>query len=415
MGRFKNSGNRKFILAVSLLFVALIIASNSGVCWINGDPSGVGTKRSYGDFEAYASKYFADDSSWFCTHDYVALFALRYLHDYYPSVSNWLYNEYGKFFHIYLVATEYPDYPSPGSSASGAPEIHLDCGETTVGSDFGDGNHNVYIINGVPGYSPAATKVSERAIQAEVHLSRVGENSNPDPQCGAGAFYLGALTHYIADVACVFHTYSYSVSYSQAHADIEYGVGRVTLLQDYRSNGAGSFFKIDLANILGKTSIISIFPYTAATYMALVTHNNLDYTLKYGQGIGTWGAGWLSDFTVSNHDLFTIPWTSDLRQDALYKPYFDRLEVLLNWAVYFVACALLHILEDFSGTCTECGEEYRPDPWDRSGMDAFDMVAKYMMIVVAVSATTAISVALAAKGIKYVSGKIKVIKTLKGA
>ena len=76
------------------------------------------------------------------------------------------------------------------------------------------------------------------------------------------------------------------------------------------------------------------------------------------------------------------------RNSAKYKPFFDRVEVLLNWAVYYTACAIKYCLKDFNGQYTECNpgdedeperEYFPPGPW--FPRDLADLLARYGPVI----------------------------------
>jgi hypothetical protein len=389
----------KLINLILLLCLGCILICDIGECWRNGDPgSPDGTQLSYGAIDMYAINYFNGVSSWFSTHDYIALFALNYLYQHDPDSSAWLCNDFSKFFHIYLVGTEFPDY-----GAGKAPVVVLDCGRTEVGSvsipSFGDGPHSIHFTSSEALLYKTAAKFAEvRATTAYTYLLHKDKDGNKDPLCETAAFYLGTMTHYIADVSMPHHTLIYTPLGSLHHA-LESAVAKVTLLQDYLANGIGSFFRINLLEILGISNLVStLSAFYCADKMAMITYYNYDSTLLYGSGDGSYNAQWLFDFAQDHPELFAMDWTLTLRNNPLYKSYFDRLEVLLNWAVYYTACALAYTLSGFDGVCGSCGEGeyYKPNPFDRS-IGQFTLMFRYAAVFAVVGFSITITTVVAKK------------------
>ncbi|MFW9824550.1 MAG: hypothetical protein ACFFE4_16525 [Candidatus Thorarchaeota archaeon] len=80
-----------------------------------------------------------------------------------------------------------------------------------------------------------------------------------------------------------------------------------------------------------------------------------------------------------------------------FKNFFNRMEQLLNWAVYYTACAIKYVLRNFNGLITPCTEDEKDDPLsdennDRNiPFDAIGILARYGAIIAALVATGIIS------------------------
>ncbi|MFX0043897.1 MAG: hypothetical protein ACFE8L_13375, partial [Candidatus Hodarchaeota archaeon] len=366
---YKRKIRKRWVFLVLVgLCLGMLSISTSINCWGNGATQG---GSFCGDPERYAAYYYEGNSQFFGTHDYLDLFALDYLYQYDQAISSWLRNVYGKFFHINLLATEFPDYLS-----NSAPQFYVDCGKNLVGVGFGDGPTHKYTFENVDGViTPVNTKAAQlaqlRAIQARYHLLVVDDEGDPAPECGALSFYLGAMVHYISDLSMPCHVLAQSEMCDHLgiisqlvtgfHKRWETRVSWFSTLSDYQSNGGGSFFTINLGAKLGKSTLTPMSAVEAASLMAYTTYANFD-TTPGNPGLGQKDVWWLLDFEYYNRP----DWTIESRNNPIFLDYYNRLEILLNWAVYYTACALAYSLRGFSGSCTTCGgEPYYPDPWDR--------------------------------------------------
>lgn len=280
-------------------------------------------------------------------HDYLAQFAIEYLAKSTMSGKyTWLADKNRKYFYTYLLATEYPDY----STSYRSPKIILDCGRSTgVNRDFGDNSH---------AYGKLHTLANERGKDGRYYLirrTRVNGDLIPDPWPQTAAFYLGAMTHYITEAAHPSHA---SDVISTFHGWLEREVGYFTTLEHYRTNHYGNnFFTIDLERILGYSALDlkDLSGEDAVNHMTAVTRNNTENFFDGRKGTGEKNFEYFFEF-YDNHS-YGFSFNKVGRNNEEYKPFFDRIEQLLNWAVYFTACALKHYLKDFDGVVPNCEED----------------------------------------------------------
>ena len=176
------------------------------------------------------------------------------------------------------------------------------------------------------------------------------------------AFYLGTMAHYICDLSHPSH--SVGSWPGDFHGWSERQVSRFTTLSEYYLNGNGMFFDIDLESKIGYNPSFLVFVdafrviYQSSTSGTLgaekiawfcanilgtqITSNyETDFAGKGGDG--SLGVGFFYDFYGTNRD-FTFSY--DNRNDPMFKDFYDRLEILLNWAVFFTACALKACLDE---------------------------------------------------------------------
>lgn len=92
----------------------------------------------------------------------------------------------------------------------------------------------------------------------------------------------------------------------------------------------------------------------AVEMLAFVTEKNTESFFDDRKGNGEYNATYLIDF-YKNHK-WGFSFSEVGRNNEEYKTFFDRIEQLLNWAVFYTACALKHYLKDFNGVVTDCEE-----------------------------------------------------------
>jgi len=325
----------------------------------------------------YMRFYIAGDSAFYGTHDYITHFALDYFNqDDITNKHSWLYNKQNRKFYAFLLATEYPDY-----QGTSAPPFSLDCGKSTqVHLDFHSESHD--FIN-------CRKKANLRGDKAITYLNKKDDEENPKPWAESAAFYLGAMTHYIAEMAHPGHAGGAAMGWS--HKWFEQQVCEVTTLNDYTNNGDNTFFEIDLTEKLGWSPIIngikvSYSPWTCVDKLALITRDNKETDFNGNKGTGEYNGTYLDRFEYDELDRFLFSEVD--RNSPKYKSFFDRIEILLNWAVYYTACAIKYCLKNFDGQNTECTpnkeeeperEYFPPGPW--FPRDLADLLARYGLVI----------------------------------
>jgi hypothetical protein len=321
-------------------------------------------------------------SRFFSTHDYIASFALDYLCKSDPlGKYYWLNDPNQRYLYIFLAATEAPDsFPfSPISLDSGQSTVG---GKTALGPGFPDGTHNFDHLQ-------ISQKTKKRGMQAVDALVNHGWRE-------AAAFYLGAMTHYIVDMSSPPHA-DLLPYYAAYHYWIEKQVGDNTLIGDYEDNGeiGDNLFLIDLEEYLGYTSdkleilsVISMTPsvayedilYTIATFMAITTLYSIETNLDRTTEFETFPSDEFYNFYLTHESGFDFNTVN--RSSVEYRPFFDRIEKLLNWAVYYSACAIKVCLDRWEDEDQD--EENRatfpedPEPLPRNSFfDTADFLARY--------------------------------------
>jgi len=147
------------------------------------------------------------------------------------------------------------------------------------------------------------------------------------------------------------------MAYGSFHPWLEGQVGYFTKLEHYKTNIFGNnFFTIDLETILGygASDLKELPGNDAVNQLADLTLNNMENFFDGRKGTGEKNITYLLDF-YQNHG-YGFSFGEAGRNNEEYEPFFDRIEELLNWAVYFTACALKHYLRNFDGIVTECTE-----------------------------------------------------------
>jgi len=363
----KMMKNKKIILLVVVWFILILSLSSSVLGWKNAPTDTSTDKRMCAKYATKQGtqpqnivKFFIThynmptdptNGHFYGPHDFLAQFAIEYLEK--STISgkySWLADKNRKYFYTYLLATEYPDYPSNIKLNFYSPKIILDCGKSTgVNRGFGDGSHKLDRLK---------ILANKRGGEARNWLKRtkdVDGDKIPDPWCQTGAFYLGAMTHYITEVAHPLH--ATSIIYDNFHQWLENQVGYLTKLEHYKTNLYGNnFFTIDLEKILGynASDLRDLSGFDAVNQMALVTEKNTENFFDGREGTGKYNVTYFIDF-YKNHG-YGFSFSEVGRNNEEYKPFFDRVEQLLNWAVFFTACSLRHYLKDFDGVVTECTE-----------------------------------------------------------
>jgi hypothetical protein len=276
----------------------------------------------------------------YSTHDYIAHFAIDYLDKSDPSGKyHWLADKSRKYLYTYLLATEYPDITTI------KPDLILDCGKSTQ------------VTNYFPRWKEShdLTSLRNKANTRGEQAQKMGLNIH---WCQTGAFFLGAMTHYLADASHPCH--ATGLVDENFHRPLESQVSILTTVWDYRNNNIGNrFFTIDLESILGYNSTDlkdDLNGWYCVDMLAKITADNRETFFNGTKGDGSWNTTVIYQF-YKNHNMKGKHFEDLGRYSEEYKDFFDRLEILLNWAVYWTACALKHYLKNFNGVCPDCQEE----------------------------------------------------------
>jgi hypothetical protein len=402
--------HKKIYLSVALLIgLFSILFSSSVTAWYNAPINTAGNNRTCARYavnrgedpvDVYRRHYqIVNDpyNHFYSTHDYIAHFAIDYLS---KSDFNgkylWLSDLNRDYFYIYLLATEYPDY-----AKYYVPKIILDCGKSTqIKSDFNIGESHKF--------RPCLGLAERRSHEVYDALYKKDENNNPDPWFETAAFYLGAVTHYVAEMAHPHH--ASNIGTSKYHAWLESEVSSLTTLEDFRKNGlyGSTFFTINLEKVLGWSPIFDGFkaydPREAVDKMAKITSLN-EETYFGNQNNGSQNAQYFYDFVYKDSGNGRGSGTFDFIEEVgrngsklheslsylagNFKRFFDRLEILLNYAVYFTAGVIKRVLRDFIGQVTPCqnsDDDNNPQPSNderNPPFDSFDVLARYMALIAA--------------------------------
>jgi hypothetical protein len=391
--------HKKIYLPLSLLIGLLAISfCSSAIGWANGPlgytsslrPEAIYKKcaiwaQEVGTYEeavsCYRRFYRSDDSAWYSTHDYIAHFALDYLCASDTSGRyNWLKDPNFHYFYVYLLATEYPDY-----EISMFPELTLDNGHFRIIRSEMPSSHSYTKLNTLN----AARKAAGLAVQ---YLN------SPYHYRETTAFYLGLIAHYIGDLAFPPHILRPYVR--DFDSSLNHDVSKVTTLVDYHMNGNNRFFSIDLERILGytpdKLNLLDLFKflpnenykdvvYFISEMMAFTTLLNLEVFFNLKVGNGTWSVQNLYNFYKENGKL---RFDGIERHDVEYKQYLDRIEELLNWAVYWTAAALKICIDQWDKkNPKEEPPHPQPEPSERNPpLDTADFLVRYGAMIAAVTA-----------------------------
>jgi len=281
------------IFLFSMLIMFLIMPLTQVSAWKNGSYAYDNTKYDY--------------STDYGTHDWIADLALDALLDDDKSQWSWL-NERRE---IYLLGTEAPDNSNV--------DVTLD-GKDVEG--FGDTTkHHVYLewADGSVVEDDSALRTKKCADLADSYLE--------EKKYELAAFYLGAMTHYIADLSMYAHVAEnniapHNLDFDEYHTEVEgYVKTRSNEHEDMEE-----FFKISDVDIDDEEK-----PYNLAIDLAWDTYKDPD---------GSNDAPWL-------HNNFFTSWASDYddraSESSTRQEYYDRIEESLNNAIEACACALAYV------------------------------------------------------------------------
>ena len=220
-----------------------------------------------------------------------------------------------------------------------------------------------------------AWKASKAAINCLTHKEQ-NKNGNYESWAKpeAAASWLGVMAHFIADLACSPHLIQLKEGYYPAspdyHSWFEAQISKFTTWDESLAGPKGfhsrtNFFNIDMS-IVGEdgNSIMPIPPYTAAiataTFSIMKSYGRLDeggLFVKKGDAtqeniMNTWDWGEPGKERNSNIPIIAGGLT--------YKQYYDKVEYLLNTAVYYTAAAMKWTLNEVK---KENGGRPETDQW----------------------------------------------------
>ena len=382
------------ILLIGLLSISFC---SSASAWANGSYiSTLETKNQYNMCVRYATQvlippedpidcykrfYLARDSAFYSTHDYITHFALDYLCASDPSGKyNWLRDQNQKYFYLFMLGSEYPDY----TDVRYRPTLFLE--------RIGDVNSDVqYSHTGL-----AALSASKNMGSKAVEYLKYSWKEEP-------AFFLGTLTHYIGDLSFPPHIYQSTDSSYMKWMNAQ--VSRKTILEDYYQNGGSTFFRIDLEGILGytpdKLNILELFTflsddsyanivYFIAEMMRFTTMLNLEVYFNLQVGDGSWNVTHIYDFFLEK-GKFEYDTVGRLNEE--YVEFFNRIEQLLNWAVYWTAAALKICLDQWDEEESQDDiNPLQPEPVDRTlPFDTVDYLVRFGAMIAAITAASLVS------------------------
>jgi len=222
------------------------------------------------------------------------------------------------------------------------------------------------IGDGIYGFSPIFTPILDKInIVSEQAIICIGKTQKDEEdkqestlQPEGAAIWLGAMTHYIADMSVPAHllkesdsSHVYSASYY--HNWFENNLASITKWDKaYKASGGpnqGNFSwdyrKVTLA------PIIPIKPDLATTFMAVTTINVAYRTDGQHQHIPlsnnnhdeAENSGLYINETEHNKNIYW-DWKEDLgnngRTNSVHRYFYDKVEYLLCWATYYTACAM---------------------------------------------------------------------------
>ena len=220
--------------------------------------------------------------------------------------------------------------------------------------------------NGVYGFSPFYTPILSKVnLVSEEAIKCIGKTQKDDKnkvvstmQPEGAAIWLGAMTHYIADMISPAHLlkesssgHIYSASYY--HNWFENNLASVTKW-DKENQALGGPEKAIFSWDYKKATlapIIPLKPKLVTTLMAVTTMNVAYRTDGQHQHIplinnnldDAENSGLFINEATHDKNIYW-DWKQDLsdygRSDSIHKYFYDKVEYLLCWATYFTACAM---------------------------------------------------------------------------
>ena len=410
--------NLIFLSGIVFIFALGIISSDTIACkngpnyWGMGFPGNVMTTDRYKNPKNPSEYIFGKsnipgaqdyDGSHYGTHDWIADAALRTLRTEVKNplfIGDWLWlmdsviarnkwpvwktnyhtssnrHERSRGYFTFLFATQMPDMKK--RSYPDIQEIYIPIenyrvkdldrsGGKWVGQGGKDHYHfrvenitnTFYIFK--PDEKPCINKIKmlgDEAIKC-IGNQKIDENGNQvsamQPEAAAG--WLGAMTHYIADLLVPAHVLKSSTNEHVYLKDLyhkwfENQLGSLTKWdKSYKSHGGPEsiYFSWDISKVT-LVPIIPIPPDLAATFMAQKTigeayridgnHQHIPFT---GDNIFEAENSGLYLNSTYNADIFW-DWKKDIetngRENSIHRYFYDKVEKLLAWSVYYSACAM---------------------------------------------------------------------------
>jgi hypothetical protein len=287
-----NKLNTKIIILALLLILTIIPYSKA---WNNGD-GGTGEFTYASDFVDYNFDYH------YGTHDWIADLALEILSNNNTSAWQWL-RDYET---IYYLGTEAPDNSGIDIILNG-----------TALTGFGDKTyHHIYFnADGTILEDNSAVRAKWCGDHADVALT--------DGNFQVAAYYLGAMTHYIADMSMFSHVMdnTETINYDAHHSTIE---GYVQTRTNEVDDKMG-FFLIDTSE-----DVISKKPFNAAIDTANLTAGEADYLHN------NHFTGWKQTYSARSIDT------------VAHQNYYSKMEDLLQNGIEEIASAIQYVSEDYN-------------------------------------------------------------------
>jgi hypothetical protein len=116
--------------------------------------------------------------------------------------------------------------------------------------------------------------------------------------------------------------------------------------------------------------------------LAKITANNEETFFNGERGDGSWNTDVIYQF-YGNLSLKGKDFVDLGRNSEVFKQFFDRLEILLNWGVYWTACALKYYLKNFDGVCPDCQDDDDEPSKDKDNLrtppppDEMDFISRF--------------------------------------
>lgn len=203
-----------------------------------------------------------------------------------------------------------------------------------------------------PWYAWKASKIAIRCLTHKEEDSKGNYENWAKPE--AAASWLGVMAHFIADIACPPHLIQAKEGYypesPKYHGWFEEQISKFTTWDEALAGPKGfhsraNFFNIDMS-IIGEdqNSIMPIPPYLAAIATA-------EYSIRKSYGHLDEGGLFVKKGDVVQENIMsTWKWgepgkernsnTQIMAGGLTYKQYYDKVEYLLNTAVYYTAAAM---------------------------------------------------------------------------
>lgn len=321
-------------MGVSALLFLVFFSSNVSA-WKNG---------SYAD-TATAYDYSTD----YGTHDWVADAALSKLTGMNASKWSWLESREK----IYLLGTEAPDNSGISITLDG-----------TAVTGFGDTTyHHIYFNeDGTVLEDDAALRAKWCGDQADLAIT--------EQKWDKAAYYLGAMTHYLADQAVYCHTTRnnvapYNVDFDEYHTSYEgYIDTRTDKYQDTEE-----FFKINSIS-----SLYSDTPYLLTIQMARDTYfdgNKTESTTR--------NAYWM----YNNHfSSWKTTYETRSADTSAHQLYYNRIEQSLNYAIKIAASAINYVISKGADTSSSGNSDNNSS--DDESLDGYQL--SFFMLALGITA-----------------------------